>query len=328
MLGDYNSASQKGRRYMKFHDFLSSTGLILAEGSIYERLRRHSSIEFDPYLANSALIYESAAAEILEKVHREYLDVGQKYGLPMTAATDTWRANKERISQSKFAEHAVNQDNVRFLRSICNSYGDMTAPIFLCGILGPKGDAYRPNEALPIDEAEDFHRFQIEALAETDLDFIKAATLPAFSEALGIARAIATTGLPYILSFVIRDNGTLLDGTPLHQAIQKIDAAVERPPIGYAVNCVHPTVLIKGLTRDELAQRSLSNRLVGFSANTSAKRPEELDGLEELETDEPEILGLLMQNIHQKYGTKILGGCCGTSTNHIEFIAKKLTASV
>ena len=191
-----------------------------------------------------------------------------------------------------------------------------------------KGDAYRPDEALPIDEAEDFHRFQIQALAETDLDFIKAATLPAFSEALGIARAIATTGLPYILSFVIRDNGTLLDGTPLHQAIQKIDAEVHRSPIGYAVNCVHPTVLSKGLARDELAQRSLLNRLVGFSANTSAKRPEELDGLEDLDVDEPEIIGLLMQKVHQKYGTKILGGCCGTNANHIEFIAQKLTTSV
>jgi homocysteine S-methyltransferase len=313
---------------MKFHDFLLSTELILAEGSIYERLRRHPSIKFDPYLANSTLIYDSSAALILEKVHREYLDVGQKYGMPMTAATDTWRANKERISQSKYAERAVNQDNVRFLRSICDSYSDTAAPVFLCGVLGPKGDAYRPDEALPIDEAEDFHSFQIEALAETDLDFIKAATLPAFSEALGIARALAITGLPYILSFVIRDNGRLLDGTPLHQAIQKIDAEVRRLPIGYAVNCVHPTVLIKGLTRDELAQRSLSNRLVGFSANTSAKRPEELDGLEDLEIDEPEILGLLIQKVHQKYGIKILGGCCGTSTNHIEFLAQKLSASV
>jgi homocysteine S-methyltransferase len=313
---------------MNFHDFLASTGLILAEGSIYEQLRRHPSIVFDPYLANSTLIYDSAAAAILEKIHRDYLDVGQNYGLPMTAATDTWRANKERISQSKFAEHAVNQDNVRFLRSICNSYGHMAAPIFICGVLGPMGDAYRPDEALAIEEAEDFHRFQIEALAETGVDFIKAATLPAFSEALGIARAIATTRLPYILSFVIRDNGTLLDGTPLHQAIQKIDAGVHRSPLGYAVNCVHPTVLIKGLNRDKLAQRSLSNRLLGFSANTSARNPEELDGLEELEVEEPEILGLLMQKVHQKYGTKILGGCCGTGTNHIEIMAQKLTASV
>jgi methionine synthase I (cobalamin-dependent) len=87
-------------------------------------------------------------------------------------------------------------------------------------------------------------------------------------------------------------------------------------------------VLIKGLARDELAQCLLSNRLVGFSANTSAKRPEELDGLEDLDVDEPEIIGLLMQKVHQKYGTKILGGCCGTSTEHIELIAQKISASV
>ena len=315
---------------MKFEDFLARIGLILAEGSIYERLRRHPWIEFDPYLAHATLIYDSAAAEILQEVHREYLNVGQNYGLPMIAETDTWRANKERIRKSKFAEHAVNQDNVRFLRSICNNYGDrdMPAPVFIGGVLGPKGDAYRPDEALSIGEAEDFHRFQVEALAETDVDFIKAATLPAFSEALGIARAMAATDLPYILSFVLRDNGTLLDGTSLYQAIQKIDEAVKRSPTGYGVSCVHPNVLIKGLARDEVAKRSLSNRLVNFRANTSARTPEELDGLEELETEEPEIFGSLMQNVHKKYGTKILGGCCGTSTNHMEFIARKLTASV
>lgn len=38
-----------------------------------------------------------------------------------------------------------------------------------------------------------------------------AATFPAFSEAQGIAAAMAKTGMPYMLSFVIRRDGTLLD---------------------------------------------------------------------------------------------------------------------
>ena len=52
-----------------------------------------------------------------------------------------------------------------------------------------KGDAYRPEEALSKEEAALFHREQAEALAQSGVDFIKAATLPAFSEAYGIASA-------------------------------------------------------------------------------------------------------------------------------------------
>ncbi len=95
-------------------------------------------------------------------------------------------------------------------------------------------------------------------------------TLPAFSEAYGIAAAVAKTNLPYILSFVIRGSGALLDGTPLHQAIEEIDATLVRPPTGYAVNCVHPTIFLEGLTQEEIEKRSLTERIVGFAANTSA----------------------------------------------------------
>src|SRR5215471_19248872 len=87
----------------------------LTEGSLYERLRRHPVIVFDPYLAHGTLIYEPKAVSILEQVHREYLDVGQSHGLAMFALTDTWRANQERIDQSQFKGAPVNQDNARFL---------------------------------------------------------------------------------------------------------------------------------------------------------------------------------------------------------------------
>ncbi len=43
---------------MPFEQFLKSGSFALSEGFIYERLRRNPTIEFDPYLAHAALIYD------------------------------------------------------------------------------------------------------------------------------------------------------------------------------------------------------------------------------------------------------------------------------
>lgn len=56
---------------------------ILGEGSMYERLRRDPAVEFDPHIAHAGLIYDPASARVMEETHREYLDIGQKYGLPI-----------------------------------------------------------------------------------------------------------------------------------------------------------------------------------------------------------------------------------------------------
>ena len=84
-------------RPVSFQAAISSGVPILGEGSMYERLRRDPAVEFDPHIAHAGLIYDPASARVMEETHREYLDIGQKYGLPMVAATATWRANAERI---------------------------------------------------------------------------------------------------------------------------------------------------------------------------------------------------------------------------------------
>lgn len=305
-----------------FETFLNQTPFALTEGSVYERLRRHASIEYDPFLAHASLVYDAPAAEILAQVHRDYLDVGQRYRLPMIALTDTWRASQERIVRSRFSGRAVNEDNARFLCALRDEYSARVAPIFIGGLLACRGDAYRPEEALSKDDAAAFHAPQAQALAQTNIDFLMASTLPAFSEAHGLAVALAETGRPYMLSFVLRPGGTLLDGTPLRRAVEEIDEAVARPPAGYFVNCVHPTVLQAALTAGGFDQSALPGRLIGFQANTSARSPEELTGLTELETEDPTAFAASMTPLHERFGIPILGGCCGTDTRHIEAIAR------
>jgi homocysteine S-methyltransferase len=307
---------------MKMEAFIETGSFGLSEGSVYERLRRHPAIVFDPYLAHAALIYEPTPAALLEQVHREYLDVGQRHGLAMFALTDTWRANQERLGYSRFKGVSVNQDNARFVADLRDSYGPQAQPIFVGGNIGPRGDAYKPAEALAPAEAERFHTPQLEALVEGGVDFLYASTLPAFSEAQGIATAMAKTGRPHWLSFVVRRDGTLLDGTFLEHAIETLDAR-PKPPQGYAVNCVHPCVFQAGLRAVVKRSPAAVKRIQIFQANASAKSPEELDGVEELDGAEPEILADLMLQCHAQFGTVFMGGCCGTDTRHIQALARR-----
>jgi homocysteine S-methyltransferase len=307
---------------MSFEEFIKTAKFALSEGSIYERLRRHPSVEFDPYIFHASLIYDENARQILAGVHREYMDVAKKYRLPMLITADTWRASQERIDLSKFKGRRVNQDNVQFMRSLRAEYADHTRPIFVVGQIGPRGDAYKPEEALSRAEAEPFHRPQLEALAESGVDLLFAATLPAFSEAQGIAFAMSRLGLPYMLSFVLRPEGTLLDGTPLDQAMDMIDSSVSNPPSGYAVNCVHPEVYSSGMSVLDKSHRA---RILSFQANTANLRPEELNEAKELITEEPDVLAELVLNSHREFHTLFMGGCCGTDTRHIEQLAQKYT---
>lgn len=168
---------------------------------------------------------------------------------------------------------------------------------------------------------------QIEALAEGGVDFLYAATLPALSEAEGIARAMAALGVPFVLSFVIRRDGTLLDGTPLAQAIATPDATAPQAPTGYAVNCVHPTVFGSGLEALDAQSPGAVRRILSLQANTSAQDPEEIDGSSELQTECPEVLADAMLESYKRWRTPFFGGCCGTDTSHIECLAAAYRAS-
>jgi len=304
-----------------YDKIMEQADFVLGQGSMYERLRRSAAVSFDPHIAHASLIYDDDARGVLESVHREYLDIGQRHGLPMVANTQTWRANAERIARSDFAGLPVNRDNARFMLDLRAGYGSEVAPILIAGQIGPKGDGYLPDEAPAADEADTFHRAQAQELADSGIDFLIAQTLPAFGEALGIARAMARTGLPYVLSFVVRPAGTLLDGTPLDQAVRRIDDETRRPPAAYNVNCVHATVFAAAMRATMARDPAAADRINGLNANTSAKSPEELDGMEELDTEAPEDFGLNVGSLHRDLATMVLGGCCGTSTAHIEALA-------
>lgn len=311
---------------LPFPEFLKNAKCILGEGAVIERLRRDSKFELDPEIVNSGFIYDQRKRDALAEIYRQYLDIGRNYNLPLLLSTPTWRASRERIKRAGFETKDVNGDNFRFFDEMRKSYGDYADKIVICGLLSCRGDAYNQAEALSSEDARTFHSWQASRLAEAGVDFLLAATLPALSEAAGLAAALAATGMPYIISFIFRAEGTLLDGTPMKDAISRIDTDVDPKPLAYMSNCTHASIFKAAMMHATNSSSLVRKRVVGLLANTAALEPEELDDSEELVEEDPRIFGQSVASLHGELGMKILGGCCGTDDRHIDNLAKRLAS--
>ena len=311
---------------MGFLDTVQTAPLVLTEGALIERLRRDPTVALDPHVLHAGFIYDERGREALRRLYRQYLDIGSAFDLPMMVCTPTWRANPDRLRHAGLARRDVNGDALRFVASIRDEYGAYAKRVFVGGLLGCAGDAYKPQEGLSADQAAAFHGAQVRALAAAGADFLLAATLPNAAEAQGMAMAMRDCPIPYLLSFVLGRDGKVLDGTSLHDAVIRIDVAVSPRPLFYMVNCVHPTVFEAALESAAFRSRHINDRVIGLQANASAKSPEELEGLSYVDADAPEVLADGMARVFRRFGTKILGGCCGTDHRHIEWIAKRVTA--
>lgn len=298
---------------------------VLTEGAVIERLRRDASLSLDPHVLNTALIYSGPGRSAMARIYGQYLAVAADYRLPMLLAAPTWRANSERTRRAGLGDAPrVNHDAVRFLRELCEDAGHGPATVLIGGLMACRGDAYRPDEALTTEDACAFHRNQAQSLADAGVDYIMAATLPALSEAVGLARVLAALPVPYVISFIVDKTGRLLDGTPLRGAIDRIDGQAARRPAFYMLNCVHPRTAAAGLAGAGSSTDGWRSRLRGIQANTSEQDPEALDGSATLDGAEPNGFADAVVDLHRRFKFTVLGGCCGTDHRHIRAIAARI----
>nr|WP_275975857.1 homocysteine S-methyltransferase family protein [Geothrix terrae] len=282
-------------------------------------MRREFLIPADDHLVYGGSIYDAHARTALASIYRSYLQIARSASLPILITTSTRRSNPDRISVSRFANRNIHQDWVAFLREIAADFGDST---YIGCLLGTKGNAYQPQEALPEEEALSFHRTQCQACLEGGAEFLMAGVIPSLSEAKGLARAMGETGLPFIISFIVTRRGCLLDGTPIHEAIDAIDDA--STPLCFMVNCVHPDHVRAGLSAGVNRNRPSMRRLIGIQANASTLDPDELDGRAELHCDGSASLSESMLTLRRDHGFQIFGGCCGTDATLLEDLAARL----
>jgi len=296
---------------------------VLGEGAVIERLKR-AGHDLDEHVVNSAFVYDPEKRAAIEEIFRQYLDIGAEHDLPLVLSTPTWRASRARIEAAGYGGRDLNGDNVRLLDDMRKSYGPYARKVVVAGLLSCRGNAYAPAEALGVEEARDFHAWQSEKLAAAGVDFLMAATLPALSEATGLALALSATSIPYVVSFVVRPEGTLLDGTPLKEAYGAIDAAASPRPLAYMANCTHAGFLARAMANDQNAGLLVGERILGLFANTAALSPEELDNSKALVEEEPDAFAAAVADLHDRFGLKVLGGCCGTDERHIRSLARRL----
>jgi S-methylmethionine-dependent homocysteine/selenocysteine methylase len=203
---------------MNFGTCYNHANAILMEGALGERLKREYGLSFDENVAMASLIYGEEGRHALQSIWEEYIAAAKEHNLPFLATTPTRRANMERIACSKFDEKII-EDNVHFLTQIKKSCG---IEMYTGGLMGCKGDAYQATEVLSAAEAFSFHSWQADLFKNAGADFLFAGIMPALPEAVGMAKAMEQTELPYIISFMIRENGRLIDGHPFMTRLRKL----------------------------------------------------------------------------------------------------------
>jgi homocysteine S-methyltransferase len=146
---------------------------------------------------------------------------------------------------------------------------------------------------------------------------ISAMTLNYVEEAVGIARAARSAGMPVAISFTVETDGRLPTGMTLEDAILSVDRDTARAPAYYMVNCAHPSHFAALLDGAEWTAR-----LRGLRANASRRSHAQLDAAPDLDDGDPIELGRSYGALRARMPRlTILGGCCGTDHRHVEQIA-------
>jgi len=307
-----------------FRSTMMEEGAILAEGAVIERLRR-AGAPISRHVLASSLVLEEEGREALREIYRSYIDVSAEYFLPIAVLAPTWKAGAGQSERAGLDMKSLNTRCVRFMRDVAAEYPRREGRIFIGGLVGSRGDAYRPEEGLPRETARRYHAPQIEALADAGVDFILASTLPSVEEAAGISLAASDSGSTLVTSYVARNDGRVLDGTALSEAVETIDGIGGEPPLFHMVNCVHPVNFVMALGRDFNAPLAESGRMAGLQANASRLDPEDLEGRGELDAEDPVRWAGAMALLNGNHGIRLLGGCCGTDESHIRSLARVLT---
>ena len=133
---------------------LRESPIILTEGALIERLRRDPAVSLDPHVLHAGFVYDEGGREALRGLYRQYLDIGLAADLPMIVCTPTWRANPVRLRQAGLADRDVNGDGARFVAAIRDEYGAYARRVFVGGLIGCTGDAYKPEEGLSTDAGD------------------------------------------------------------------------------------------------------------------------------------------------------------------------------
>jgi homocysteine S-methyltransferase len=294
--------------------------LFLTDGGLETTLIFHEGWDLPIFQAFTLLESERGRAALRAYFDR-YVPLAVKQGMGFVLESPTWRANPDWGAKIGYGQQAlanINRAAIDLMREVRQACETERTPIVISGCIGPRGDGYDPGKVMSVADALAYHAWQIGVLREAGADFVSAFTMNNINEALGVARAAQAVQIPCVISFTVETDGRLPTGDNLADAIEAVDAATERAPAYYMINCAHPTHFERVMDRDA----AWLTRLRGLRANSSRRSHAELDNATELDTGNPEELGAQYGDLLRRFPhINVLGGCCGTGHRHVERIS-------
>jgi methionine synthase / methylenetetrahydrofolate reductase(NADPH) len=249
-----------------------------------------------------------AQPDLVADVHRAYLRAGAD-----VLETNTFAANRIKLAAFGLADdlRAINSAGARLAKQIARDQA------WVGGAVGPLGIRIEPWGKTGVDEAEAWFREQAEALLDGGVDLFVLETFRDLNEIGAAIRAIRSIcDLPIVAQMTTEEDGNSLDGTPPEKFAP---ALLDHGADVIGVNCsVGPAPMLDTLER---IGRIVDARL---AAQPNAGRPRDIEG-RTLYLSSPEYMASYARRF-VTHGVRLVGGCCGTTPEHIRQIKLAISA--
>jgi len=253
---------------------------------------------------------------LILSVHEEYLQAGAEI-----LETNTFGANRIRLARyglaGKTAE--INAAGARLARQAVNHLKEKQAgEAWVAGSIGPLGVRLEPLGKTGLDDARATFAEQMQILVDGGVDLLIIETIPALSEArqaLEAAHKVAPN-LPVVVMVTVDDEITCLDGASPQQAAALL---TEWGASAVGVNCsTGPTTVLTAIEAMRPATR------LPMAAMPNAGVPRAVEG-RNIYLCSPEYMASFARKAVTA-GVSIVGGCCGTTPNHIRAMRAAIRA--
>jgi S-methylmethionine-dependent homocysteine/selenocysteine methylase len=288
---------------------------VCLDGGTATELQRGGLPMAAPWWTSAALLTEQRR-RMLRSVHADYLRAGAQV---LTA--NTFRCNLRALRAAGLDAAGPSwlvQAAVGVAMAARNEAG--RPGTLIAGSLAPVEDCYRPDLVPPDDELRVEHRWLATELVQAGVDLVLVETMNTLREArIAVQEVLAAGGRAWV-SFVCADGGRLLSGESVTVAARAVEAEGAEVVL---VNCTP-------LAQTEDCLRRLREQCRGpFGAypnleDRDGQRGGAPDGGVLPAAASPAEFADTLQRWHEELAVAVLGGCCGTSPEHVAALTVRL----
>ncbi len=294
-----------------FRDFIQEDRVHLFDGAMVSMIYSKGI-----YINRSYDELNLSSPDLITDIHREYLKAGAEI-----IETNTFGASRLKLAQQGLDDRLaeINVAAARLARKAIDSAARHDA--FVAGSISPLGVRIEPYGPTSVEEAREMFREQAQALLEGGVDCF---VLETFHDLAEIEQAIKAVreicDLPLFAQMTIDDHLQTAFGVPLEGIVTRLDKwldANDTDVIG--LNCsVGPNAILAAIEKI----RPLTARRL--SAQPNAGNPREVQG-RQMYMASPEYMAKFSKRLINA-GAKFVGGCCGTTPDHIKLIVDSVRA--